>query len=111
MGKPRTIVFRVSKPFQQLVVNYLREKEMYMTELVQNSVEKLYKEYGKDLLERELGVGPIWKRSSFSSRLGATISEKDIRKLRKLSELTGRAITDLLKEGIWKVIKEDCGAK
>jgi hypothetical protein len=82
-----------------------------MSELIQNSVERLYKEYEKDFLERELKGSPLWKRSSFSSRLGATISEKDIRRLRKLSELTGRAVTDLLKEGIWKVIKEDCGAK
>jgi hypothetical protein len=107
MGKPRTIVFRVSKPFQKLVVNYLHEREVYLSELIRCAVEKIYKEYEKDLLERELRDKSSWKRSGLSGRLGATVSEVDLRKLRKVSELTGRSITDLLREGLWKVIKED----
>jgi hypothetical protein len=109
MGKPRTIVFRVSKPFQQLVVNYLHEREIYLSELIREAVERLYREYEKEILERELEGRVIWKRGGLSSRLGATVSEGDLRKLRKVSELTGRSITDLLKEGLWKVIKENSG--
>jgi len=111
MGKPRTIVFRVSKPFQQLVVNYLHKREVYLSELVREAIEKIYKEYEKDLLERKLEGKVSWRREGLSSRLGAAISEGDLRRLRKVSELTGRSTTDLLKEGLWKVIKENSEAK
>ena len=105
MGKPKTIVFRVSKPFQKLVVDYLHEREIYLTELIREAVEKLYQEYEKDLLEKKMEGKTFWRRGGLSSRLGGTISESDLRRLKKVSELTGRSITDLLKEGLWKVIK------
>jgi predicted DNA-binding protein len=28
-------------------------------------------------------------------------------KLKKISEITGRSVSDLIKEGIWKIIKEE----
>jgi hypothetical protein len=111
MGKDRTIVFRVSKHFQKLVVDYLHEREVYLSELIQEAVERVCQEYGRDFLEKETRGHPIWKRGRLSSRLGATISESDLKRLRKVSELTGRAITDLLKEGLWKVIKEKESSK
>jgi hypothetical protein len=107
MGKPRTIVFRVSKPFQKFVVNYLREREIYLSELIREAVEKIYQEYERDILEKEMEGRTFWRRGDLSSRLGGTISESDLRRLRKVSELTGRSITDILKEGLWKVIKEN----
>jgi len=109
MGKPRTIVFRVSKPFQQLVVDYLHKRGVYLSELIREAVERLYREYEKDIVGKELEGRIIWKRGGLSSRLGASVREDDLKKLRKVSELTGRSITDLLKEGLWKVIKENSG--
>jgi hypothetical protein len=92
-------------------VDYLHEREVYLSELIRGAVERIYKEYEKEILERELEGKVFWKRGGLSSRLGSTISENDLRKLRKVSELTGRSITDLLKEGLWKVIKENSEAK
>ena len=111
MSKPRTIVFRVSKSFQKLIVDYLHEQDVYLSELIRRAVERIYKEYEKDILEKAINGGSFWKWSGLSSRLGGTISQNDINKLKKVSELTGRSISDLLKEGLWKVIKESSEAK
>jgi hypothetical protein len=110
-NKPRTIVFRVSKPFQKLIVDYLHEQDIYLSELIRRAVERIYKEYEKDILEKEIDGGSFWRRGGLSSRLGATISKGDVNKLKKVSELTGRSISDLLKEGLWKVIKETAETK
>jgi hypothetical protein len=111
MSKPRAIIFRVTKPFQKLIVNYLHEQEIYLAELIRRAVERIYKEYEREILEKSIKGKSFWRRGGLSSRFGTTINDDDLKKLRKVSELTGRSVSDLLKEGIWKVIKESSETK
>ena len=58
-------------------------------------------------MPRPEGISHIpWQgRSDF--KIGTTIRVKDWLKIKKISKFTGRSVSDLLKDGIWKVIKED----
>ena len=104
----RTIVFRLSKPFQELILNYLHKQKMSLASLIEKSMERVCKEYEEYLSQGGEGK-EFWKRGGDSLRLGTKIKEKNLAPLRKVSELTGRSISDLIKEGIWKIIKEDGG--
>jgi hypothetical protein len=106
MAKERTIVFRLSKPFQELIVNYLHERRISLAKLIEDSIERLCKNYEKYLTDQEDEGKEFWKRGSNSLKLGTKIEGKNLAKLKKISELTGRSVSDLIKEGIWKIIKE-----
>jgi hypothetical protein len=93
------------------MVDYLHEQDIYLSELIRRAVERIYKEYEREILERSVEGRGFWRRGGLSSRLGATISVSDLNKLKRVSELTGRSVSDLLKEGIWKVIKENSEAE
>jgi predicted DNA-binding protein len=103
----KTIVFRLSKPFQELIVNYLHERRISLAKLIELSIERLCKNYEKYLNNQEDEGKEFWKRGSPNIRLGTKIEGKNLAKLRKISELTGRSVSDLIKEGIWKIIKEE----
>jgi len=102
---PRTIVFRLSKPFQETIVNYLHERRISLAKLIESSIERLCKKYEKYLTQGDEGE-EFWKRGGNSIRLGTQIKGKNLAKLKKISEVTGRSISDLIKEGIWEIIKE-----
>jgi len=103
---PKTIVFRLSKPLQETIVNYLHERKISLAKLIENSIKRLCEEYEKYLIQGDEGE-EFWKRGSNNIRLGTKIEGKNLVKLKKISEITGRSISDLIKEGIWKIIKEE----
>jgi hypothetical protein len=103
----KTIVFRLSKPFQETIINYLHERRISLAKLIEFSIQKLCKDYEKYLTEQETEGKEFWKRGGNNIRLGTKIEGKNLVKLRKISELTGRSVSDLIKEGIWKIIKEE----
>ena len=105
----RTIVFRLSKPFQELIVNYLHERKMSLASLIEKSIKRVCKEYEEYLSQGGMEGKEFWKRGGESLRLGTKIKEKNLVPLKKISELTGRSISDLIKEGIWKIIREEGG--
>ena len=109
----RTLIIRLSKPFQELIINYLHERRMSLASLIEKAMERICEEYGEYLNQGEVKVEgkEFWKRGGESLRLGTKIKEKKLVPLKKISELTGRSISDLVKEGIWKIIKEEGGEK
>jgi len=103
----RNFVFRLSPSLQIKIVNYLNKSKMSLAELLNQAMEKVYADYSIYLTE-ERGDKALWKRSKNTLRLGTTIDKEKHKKLLQISELTGRSIADLVKEGIWKIIvKED----
>jgi Cft2 family RNA processing exonuclease len=107
----RTIVFRVSKPFQEIIVNYLHERGVSLAELIKEGMAEVCDRYGKYLDDfNDVEGKEFWKRENLSVRFSTKLYRaEELAKLRKISELTGRSVSDLIKEGIWRIIKERGG--
>ena len=104
--KRKNFVFRLSPSLQVKIVNYLNKTKISLAELLNQAMDRVYDEYAVYLVE-EQGNNALWKRSKNVLRLGTSIDKERYKKLLQISELTGRSIADLVKEGIWKIIVKE----
>jgi hypothetical protein len=76
-----------------------------LASLIDRAMEYVYKKYSK-FLTVENGSNALWKRSKNVLRLGTSIDKEKYQKLSKISELTGRSVADLVKEGLWDLVND-----
>ena len=101
----RNFVFRLSPSLQMKIVAYLNEFNESLANLINQAMDHVYEKYAK-YLTIENGTNALWKRSRNVLRLGTTIDKERYQKLSKISELTGRSISDLVKEGLWDLVND-----
>jgi hypothetical protein len=78
---------------------------MSLAGLIELSIKRIIDKYSC-YLTNETGKNALWKHGTDTLRLGSSINKELYQQLLKISELTGRSIADLIKEGIWEIINE-----
>jgi predicted DNA-binding protein len=101
----RNFVFRLSESFQQRIKEYLAKTNISLANLIELSIKRVIDKYSC-YLTNETGRNALWKHGTETLRIGSSINKELYQQMLKISELTGRSISDLVKEGIWEIINE-----
>ena len=101
----RTFVFRLSESFQQRIKEYLAKTNISLANLIELSIKRVMDKYSC-YLTNETGKNALWKHGTETLRIGSSINKELYQQMLRISELTGRSIADLVKEGIWEIINE-----
>jgi predicted DNA-binding protein len=105
VGAKRNFIFRLSESLQHRIREYLTKTNMSLAGLVELSMKQVIDKYSS-YLTNETGANALWKHGTHTLRLGSSINKELYQQMLRISELTGRSIADLIKEGIWEIINE-----
>jgi len=101
----RNFVFRLSESLQHRISEYLTKTNMSLASLIELAMKRVINKYSC-YLTNETGKNALWKHGTNTLRIGSSINKELYQQMLKISELTGRSIADLIKEGIWEIINE-----
>jgi predicted DNA-binding protein len=102
----RNFVFRLSEALQQRIIQHLTQTNKSIADLIDEAMDRTIEKYSK-FLTTETGGNALWKRKAKILRLGSSVDKDFFKEMLRISELTGRSVADLIKEGIWEIINEE----
>jgi len=101
----RNCVFRLSEALQERITHHLSQTNKSLAKLMEEAMDRVLKKYSK-YLSNETGVNALWHRKASVLRLGSSVDKELYKEMLRISELTGRSVADLIKEGIWEIVNE-----
>ena len=102
----RNFVFRLSEALQQRIIQHLTQTNKSIADLIEEAMEWVLDKY-TNFLVNETGTNALWKRKAKILRFGSSVDKELYKQMLKISELTGRSVADLIKEGIWEIINKE----